>query len=192
MDIEILKPLVTDEQYKTLNESLKDKEGKLGDLSSGKYVSSAKYTALEKQLNSAQELLDNKSQEYDQLKAAAGDNEKLTEEIKTLKSTYETEKANLENTYKAQLKRSTIENRIIADYRPKDVNDIIPHLDLDKISVDGDNIVGLAEQMEPLKESKAYYFGKEENKPAGGLDHGGNSGDNYSAIFAAAGVKQEE
>ena len=141
------------------------------------------------QLQNVQNLLDTKTAEYDELKSAAGDDSKLQETINKMKSDFETEKENLKTDYQKQLKRSTIANKIISDYRPNDVNDILGHLDLEKVTVDGDNITGLTEQMDALKESKAYYFEAQAKEKGSGLDHGGDGGIDESAIRKAAGLK---
>lgn len=173
MDIQILKEMLSEEKFNELNEALKDKEGKLADLGKSDYVSSAKYNALKTQLSDTQKLLSDKTSEYDTLKQTAGDNKELQKTIDDLKTDFETKRTELVNNYEAQLKKSKIENRIIADYKPKDIADIMPHIDLSKININDDGIAGLKEQMETLKTNKAYYF-EDEKKPndnSGGLDH---------------------
>ena len=44
----------------------------------------------------------------------------------------------------------------------KDVIDIKANLDMSKISLDGENFIGLDEQINSLKERKDYLFNKEE------------------------------
>lgn len=171
--------MLDEDKFNELNEALKEKEGKLADTSKGDYVSSAKYNALKTQLTETQQLLNDKTSEYDTLKQTAGDNEQLQKTIDDLKSDYETKKAELVNSYEEKLKRGKIENQIISQYKPKDVADVIPHIDFEKIKVNDDGITGLKEQMDALKESKAYYFesSQDTGKNKGGLDHNDSNTD---------------
>lgn len=178
MDIEILKDKLNEDTFKAVNDALKDTEGKLADISKGDFVSSSKYGALQKQYDDTKALLDDKSKEYDDLKKTAGDNTELQSQIDKLKTDFESQRSDLVKNYEAQIKKSKIENRIISDYKPKDINDILPHLDFEKIKVNDDGINGLKEQMDELKKTKSYYFGNDDGKPNGGasgLDHGGKS-----------------
>lgn len=59
----------------------------------------------------------------------------------------------------------------------KDPREIRANLDLSKISLDGDNFIGLMEQVTPLKEKKDYLFNKEETIIAGGGDSGKQKAD---------------
>ena len=165
MDIEILKDKLNEDTFKTVNDALKDTEGKLADISKGDFVSSSKYGALQKQYDDTKALLDDKSKEYDDLKKTAGDNTALQNQIDKLKTDFENQRSDLVKNYEAQIKKSKIENRIISDYKPKDINDILPHLDFEKIKVNDDGINGLKEQMDELKKTKSYYFGGDDGKP---------------------------
>jgi hypothetical protein len=142
MDIEILKDKLNEDTFKAVNDALKDKEGKLADISKGDFVSSSKYGALQKQYDDTKALLDDKSKEYDDLKKTAGDNTALQNQIDKLKTDFENQRSDLVKNYEAQIKKSKIENRIISDYKPKDINDILPHLDFEKIKVNDDGING--------------------------------------------------
>ena len=170
MNVEILKPLLGEAEYTALNDALKDKKGKLADLDSGAYVSSEKYQATAKQLADTQGLLASNTAEYDELKKAAGDNTALTQQIDQMKADYDKQRQELVDGYEAQLKRGRIEREIISKHNPNDVNDIMPHIDLSKVTVSDDGITGLEEQMKALKEQKAYYF-QTADPQASGLDH---------------------
>lgn len=188
-NVELLKDELSEETYNKVVEETKESKISLIDISSGEYVSKEKFEAVDIQLKNTQKLLEEKTADYDTLKSQAGDNQSLKDKIDELKSAHQTETANLKKEYEAQIKKGKIANQIIQEYRPKDVNDILSHIDMDKISVDGDSFVGLKEQVDPLKETKSYYFA-DDNKPgAGGLNHDGGKGDNYAAVRAAMGLK---
>lgn len=190
-NVELLKGVLSEETYNKVVEESKKSNIRLFDMSSGEYVSKSKYDALDIQLKSTQDLLDAKTKDYDTLKSKAGDNQSLKDEIDRLKSAHTTETENLKKDYEAKIKKSRIAAQIIQEYKPKDVNDVLAHIDIEKISVDGDNLVGLKEQVDPLKETKAYYFAEETKPGASGVQHGGSDNSDYSAVRAAMGLKND-
>ncbi len=188
MDVTILKGVLSEETFAKVQDETSKVEGKLADLSTGKFVSNEKYSALETQLTNTQNLLNQKNDDYDKLKEAAGENETLKKQIDDMKSDFEAEKTNLENSYKKQLKQNVISSTIVSEFKPKDVNDIMSHIDLEKIKVeDGKVTEGLKEQVEELRKEKAYYFDNNGGKPWG-LDHNGET-KNLDAIRKAMGLK---
>lgn len=190
-NLEILKGIVSDETYAALEAETKDSKIRLGDLSTDKYVSADKYKDLEKQLGKVNSALTEKTTEYDTLKEKAGDNAELKAEIERLKAENTNTVNSLKADYEKQLKRSTVINEIQNKYHPKDVNDIIPHIDMEKISVENDNIVGLTEQITPLTESKAYLFGNEPQQNKSGLEHDNKDYDT-ARLEAAFGITKKE
>lgn len=190
-NLEILKGIVSDETYAALEAETKDSTIKLGDLSSDKYVSKDKYKELETQLSKVNSALTQKTAEYDNLKEKAGNNAELKNEIERLKTENETTINELKADYDKQLKRSAVINEIQNKYHPKDVSDVMPHIDMEKISIDNDNIIGLTEQITPLTENKAYLFTEPTKPPKSGLGHGGTE-QNEAALRAAFGIKEKE
>lgn len=190
-NLEILKDTLSAETYAAVEAETKDSKIKLADLSGGEYVSASKYNALDEQLKSTQSLLDNKTSEYETLKATAGDNDALKTQIDTMKTAFEQEKAQIQKDADSKLKKARVTAHIISEYHPKDVADILAHIDMDKVSEDGDKLVGLKEQIDPIKETKAYLFENEQNHSASGLTHGNNE-DDYSAVRKAFGLKDKK
>ena len=191
-NLEILKGVVSDETFAKLEEETKDSTIKLGDLSTGKYVSDEKYKGLESQLQKLNSALNAKTAEYDALKEKAGDNQSLKDEIESLKTAHSDELESLKNSYESQLKHSAIAAEITANYKPKDIKDIMPYVDESQITVDGDSIVGLKEQLDPLKESKSYLF--EEDKPMSrsGLNHNDKDDFDSQRLREAFGLKNKK
>ena len=180
MNCEVLKDHLSEATYAAVAEELKDKDIKLADLSSGDYVSKGKFDALETQLNNTQTLLTETSAKLDTALKNAGDNEALKQEIENIKNTNQTEVANITAQYESKLKNAAVMAEL-TKAGANDPKDILPHLDIDAITVNDKGIVGLAEQLEPIKTAKPYLF-KGETKPgASGLDHG-NGGDNTAEI----------
>lgn len=189
-NLEILKGIVSDETYARLESETKDSPIKLADLHSGEYVSKAKYSGLETELENTKTALANKTADYDTLSEKAGDNQSLKDEIEKMKTAHQTEISNL-NAAHQKTEKSDKVRAAIANYHPKDVNDIMPHIDMEKITVDGDKLTGFTEQIEPLKESKGYLFDNGSERRRNGLEHGGDLPDD-DALYAAFGIKKKK
>ena len=181
MNIEVLKDQLSEETYNAVASELEGKDIKLANLSTGEYVSKGKYEALETQLNNTQTLLNNKTTELDALSAKAGDNQALKDEIESLKTKSQTEIANLTAQYDAKLKNAAVMAEL-TKAGANDPADILPHLKMDAITVTDNGIVGLSDQLEPIKTAKPYLF-KSAQQPgqrgASGLSHG-NGGDDIA------------
>lgn len=180
MNIEVLKDHLSEETYFAVAAELKDKDVKLADLSTGEYVSKGKYDALETQLNNTQTLLTDTSAKLETAIQNAGDNAALKQELENLKNTNQTEVANLTAQYEAKLKTAAVMAEL-TKAGANDPTDILPHLKMDAITVTDNGIVGLTDQLEPIKTAKPYLFKGEPKPGASGLDHG-KGGDNTAEL----------
>ena len=180
MNIEVLKDHLSEETYSAVAEELKDKDIKLADLSGGEYVSKGKYEALETQLGNTQTLLTDTSAKLETALQNAGDSEALKQEIENIKNTNKTEVANITAQYESKLKNAAVMAEL-TKAGANDPNDILPHLDMGAITVNDKGIVGLTEQLEPIKTAKPYLFKGDPKPGASGLDHG-KGGDNTAEI----------
>jgi len=184
-----LETLLGAELFKTLTEKLGDKkiildDGKLIPKSRFDEVNDAK-NGLQKQLDEIAKgqtetvekaVADYKKQLADvqkQLKImekASGDNEELQKKLADYQTEIKTKVDEFENTRKAEkeafekqmIEQKTnllLENNLIkAQARnPKAVKAL---LELDKIKLDGDNLLGLNEQIEKLKSNESWLFGE--------------------------------
>ena len=176
MNIEVLKDHLSEETYSAVAEELKDKDVKLADLSSGEYVSKGKYEALETQLNNTQTLLTDTTAKLETAIQSAGDNAALKQELENLKNTNQTEVANLTAQYESKLKTAAVMAEL-TKAGANDPNDILPHLNMDAITSTDKGIVGLTEQLEPIKTAKPYLFKGEQKPGASGLSHGTGGND---------------
>jgi hypothetical protein len=176
MNIEVLKENLSEETYSAVAEELKDKDIKLADLSKGEYVSKSKYDALETQLNNTQTLLTDTSAKLETAMQNAGDNEALRQEIENIKNTNQTNMDNLKNEYEKKLKVSAVTAEI-TKAGANDPADILPHINMDAVTVNDNGFVGLTEQLESIKNAKPYLFKGEQKKGASGLPHGSGGDD---------------
>ena len=171
MNIEVLKDHLSEETYSAVAEELKDKDVKLADLSSGEYVSKGKYDALETQLNNTQTLLTDTTAKLETAIKNGGDAVALKQEIENIKNANQTEVANITAQYEAKLKTAAVMAEL-TKAGANDPTDILPHLNMDAITATDKGIVGLAEQIDPIKTAKPYLFKGELKPGASGLNHG--------------------
>lgn len=74
---------------------------------------------------------------------------------------YETKKQEIENNSKAEIEKIRLESKIdlaITNAKAKNVKAVKANLDLEKIKLDGDKLLGFDDQIEALKKSDAYLF----------------------------------
>ena len=171
MDIQVLKEHLTEETFAQVTTELEGKDIKLADLSLGGYVSKSKYDA-------AVADVDKHKADADKWKGA---HDTVKGEYDTFKSTTEGDKATAEQ----QLIAAMIETALVKA-KARDAEVVLPLIDTAKITRGENGLEGLAEQLESLKEAKAYLF--ETDGPAApakgksGLDH---SGDDTAAAETA-------
>ena len=123
-----------------------------------------KYIPIERLDEASNELMELKSQIADrdnqlkELKVKATGNEELTAKITEL----ETLNADTKKDYDlkiSELKKDTAIELRLKDEKAKNLIAVRSLLDLSKVSLDGDNLIGLDEQLQTLKESESYLFG---------------------------------
>lgn len=160
MDIEVLKEHLTEDTFKQVTTELEGKDLKLADLSQGGYVSKSKYDAAITDANSHKETAEKWEGNYNTLKG----------EYDTFKTTAEGEKAASEK----QLIKAIAQTDLVKA-KARDIEVIMPLIDFEKISKTDAGLEGLTEQIDALKESKAYLFDLEDQgagKGKSGLNHG--------------------
>lgn len=107
---------------------------------------------LEKQVDTLTETNTNIQNEYDNYKKGS-----ITQEE------YETKVQEIKNEADEKVKKNNFDSKLSMKLMSKDIDakdskDIIANLDISKISLDGENFIGLDEQIKDLKERKSYLF----------------------------------
>ena len=176
MNIEVLKDTLSEETYNAVASELEGKDIKLADLSKGEYVSVGKYNALETQLNNTQTLLTDTQSKLEGAIAKAGDNDTLRAELENLKTTSQTEMDNLKTQYESKLKTAAVMAEI-TKAGANDPKDILPHINMDAVTVSDNGTMGLSEQLETIKTAKPYLFKGDQKPGASGLPHGSGGDD---------------
>lgn len=98
---------------------------------------------------------------------------------------YEAKKKEIETNSKAEIEKVKLESKIdlaISNAKAKNVKSVKANLELDKIKLDGDKLLGFDDQIEALKKSDAYLFeidksvnkGLDDNNPNKRKNEGGS------------------
>lgn len=116
---------------------------------------------LEGQVKTLTETNANIQTEYDNYKKGSITQEEY--EIKVKEIQEEADNKVKQNNFDSKLSVKLMSKEVNA----KDVVDIKANLDMSKISLDGENFIGLDEQINSLKERKDYLFNKEETITTG-------------------------
>lgn len=157
--------------YSELEAALKDsKDVKLANLASGGYVDKEKYSALETK---------NKTLADQLAKLGEAKPEELQAEIARLK----TENEQAEQKYQQALLDHAVESKLLGE-GAVDVRAVRALLDMSKIKLDGENLIGADEQIAALKKDKAWAFPTKESKApeiSGAVPAAGNSADGQNS-----------
>lgn len=126
----------------------------------------------------------------EELKIVKGENKTLKESQESIQTEYENYKKGsitqadydakvkeIQEEADNKVKQSNFDSKLAVKLMSKEVNakdvvDIKANLDMSKISLDGENFIGLDEQIKSLKEKKDYLFNKEETVITGAGESG--------------------
>lgn len=142
-----------------------------------------------------QKQISERDKQLDTLKKSSGDNEALKKQITDLQSANKTAK----DEYDVNLKKLTLGSKIetaLLGAKAKNTKAVRALLDESKISLDGENVLGLKEQLEQVQKDSPYLFGditlKNPAPPAGGKPAGEGASDPFvAAAMKGAGLKIE-
>ena len=116
-------------------------------------------------------------------KTLEDDKKKIEDEYNNFKkgsisqADYEAKKKEIEDNSKAEIEKVRLESKIdlaINNAKAKNVKSVKANLDLDKIKLDGDKLLGFDDQIEALKKSDAYLFEIDNAINNGVENNGGN------------------
>ncbi|TSB47130.1 phage scaffolding protein [Alkalicoccobacillus porphyridii] len=136
-------------------------------------VKADKVDGLESQIADYQGQLEDRDKQLQKLGDEAKGNEELTQQIDALKQENDTAKAEYEEKLNQQAFDHTLE-RALSGANPRKGKDgetgkslkaIKSLLDMEKIKLDGDTLLGLDDQLNSLKENDSYLFESEEQTP---------------------------
>ena len=138
-------------------------------------------TALNTQITNLSNQITDRDNQLKDLKSKTSDNDALNKKIEELQTANATAKANYDKAV-ADMKRNHAVDNSIRDAKAKNVKAVRALLDMDKIKMDGETVLGLKDQLDALAKSDAYLFDAEDTTPKvnGGFvpGKGSNGGNN--------------
>ncbi len=103
--------------------------------------------------------IDERDKQLEQLKAAAGSNEELKKQIETLQA--ENKKAAEEWQAKmAQMQLDFAIEKALTAAKAKNAKAVKALLDMEKVKLDGEKLLGLDDQLKAIQQSDPYLFGE--------------------------------
>lgn len=152
------------ESYSQISEDLQKKYENIDLVDSSNWVRKKDYEDLDKTVKQYKKDLDKRDQDLKDLGEKVKDNEELNNEIIRLQSENKQSTEDHEAEIKQMKFDATLEKKL-GEYKPKNLGILKKALEMDKISLDGENFIGLDDQITKLKESDSYLF---EEAPKGG------------------------
>ena len=171
-----LKEILGEELFKQLPED-KQKEYKdkdLEDISGGAYIPKVRFDQVNESAKEYKKQVSERDKQITELKEEFKDTAGLKEKVEQLELDNKTQK----EIYEKQLADVAFSNALeksLGDYKVKDSKLVMALIDKDKLKVDGDTVIGLKEQIEPLQKSHDFLFEKEV-KGTGSFVTGGEGG----------------
>lgn len=156
-----------------------------------KFVSKADFNAKLEEIKGLNTAVSERDNQLKTLKASAGDNEALKQQIEQLQADNKTAKENFQKELDGIKFNSALELKLASSgaKNPKALKGL---LDMDKIKLDNDNITGFDEQLEAIKKDNDYLFGDVQTSTGMSQGSGGSVDDiMINAMRTAAGIKTE-
>lgn len=172
-----LKEILGEELFKQLSED-KQKEYKdkdLEDISGGTYIPKQRFDQVNEQAKEYKKQVTERDTQIANLKEEYKDVDGLKEKVGQLEKDNKAQK----DTYEKQLNDIAFSNALekgLGAFNVRDKKLIMALIDKEKLKVDGDSVIGLKEQIEPLQKSHEYLFEKE-IKGTGSFVTGGEGGE---------------
>lgn len=173
-----IKDIIGEEAYKALPDDKKKELDKqdFEDVSEGKYVPKSRFDQVNEQAKEYKKQIGERDTQISNLKDEFKDAAGLKEKVEELEDKNKT----ITDDYEKKLSDIAINNALekgLGAFNVKDKKLIMALIDNDKLKVDGDSIIGLKEQLEPLQKSHEYLFNIDPKGTGsfvtGGADNGG-------------------
>lgn len=155
-----LKEIIGEEAFKALPEDTRNKYKDTDFVNSADYVPKERFSQVTTEKNDYKQQLADRDKQLTDLQGKVKDNEELTKEIETLKTANSTTAADYEKKLE-QIQYDVAINNALKDSKAKDINLIKALLDNDKLKINGEEVIGLKEQLETIKKDRDYLFEKE-------------------------------
>ncbi len=169
--LEWLKTILGDHYTEEIDKKVSEQIGK-------DFVARADFNAANEAKKTLETQISERDKQIKGFEKLSGDNEELKKQLTSAQEANKTAKTE----YEAGIKKLTLDSKIeaaVLGAKAKDAKMAMGALDMAKISLDGENVLGLNEQLEALKKDKAWLFGETQpqnppppvdGKPTGGAD----------------------
>ncbi|GAA0115728.1 phage scaffolding protein [Clostridium senegalense] len=172
-----LKDIIGEELFKQLPEDkqkeFRDKDYE--DVSNGAFIPKVRFDQVNEQAKEYKKQVGERDTQISKFKEEFKDTEGLKEKVEKL----ETDNKIQKETYEKQLADINFNNALeksLGAFNVKDNKLIMAIIDKDKLKVDGDSVIGLKEQIEPLQKSHDFLFEKEKKGTGSFVTGGGDGG----------------
>ncbi len=157
-----IKDIIGEEAYNALSE---DKRKELvnkdfEDVSNGAFIPKSRFDQVNEQAKEYKKQVGERDTQISNLKDEFKDAAGLKEKVEEL----ETKNKTITDDYEKKLSDISFNNALeksLGSFNVKDKKLIMALIDKDKLKVDGESIIGLKEQIEPLQKSHEYLFNTE-------------------------------
>ncbi|WP_238917246.1 phage scaffolding protein [Clostridium sp. YIM B02555] len=151
------------ESYSQIPENIRTQYENIDLVDSSSYIEKKELETAQATIKQYEKDIKKRDTDLKDLREKAKDNEELTKKIDDL----EKENKKATDDYKVELEKVNFDRKLekkLAEYNPQNVDILKKSLDLSKISLDGENFLGLDEQIKSRKETDGYLFKAVENK----------------------------
>lgn len=170
-----LRELLGEELFEQVQEKLGDK--KIDIVNDGRWIPKSKFDDVNTEKNEYKEQIEGLNEELGKLKDKAKDNDDVTKKIEDLEKEIEDKEKEMES-----IRKSNAIKLEVLKTNPRDINDILPHIDSEIVKIEDGKVTGLEEQLKDLKENKSYLFKEEAPEGTGGSKGGGPKGDKEPTV----------
>ncbi|MBV4426509.1 phage scaffolding protein [Clostridium tyrobutyricum] len=168
------------DSFTQIPENIQKKYKDIDLVDSKNYVEKTEIDTVNNSIKDYKKQLKDRDKQLEDLKDKAKGNEELTAEIERLKD----ENKNVAKDYEAKIEKLNFNTKLdkaLTGAKAKNPKTVKALLNLENLKLDGEDIIGLKEQLETLKESDGYLFDENStetnsNAGAGGTGNIGNSG----------------
>lgn len=166
--MEKFKAALGPELYAQVEAVLKDKgDIKLANLASGGYVNADNFRATERAKQDLQAQVAARDKQLEELKAASGDAEALKAQIAHLQGENKAEVAKINQELQTAKLHYAVDTRLLQE-GVVNATAVKSLLDLKKISLDGENLLGFGDQIKVLREKEKWAFKETAGVPGAG------------------------
>lgn len=162
------------DSFTQIPEDLQKKYKDIDLVDSTDYVPKSKFDQVDSQAKEYKKQVGERDKQISDLKEQYKNVDGLEAKITELEAINKTQKETLEKQLADTIFNNALE-KSLDTYSVKDKKLVMALIDKDKLKVDGDNIIGLKEQIEPLQKSHEYLFEKQINGTSSFDTGGGDS-----------------